>query len=140
MPSTHQTIIIDAPVNEVWDKFTDFHDFSFAPKVISDVEKVGDIDGYDIGAKRILNHAFYETLIESDSNKHILRYSIDDGPSPLSKDEISNFIGTVKLSTDSKGTLVEWDSAWDASEENAVEFCNNIYVGLLNGLSDSFKH
>ena len=140
MPGTHQTIVINAPINEVWNKFSDFHDLSFAPDVITDLEKVGSIDGHNAGAKRILNHAIYETLIEADSNKHMLKYSIDDGPSPISKDEVSNYIGTVKLSTNTGGTLVEWDSTWDASEENAVEFSHGIYVALLNGLSDSFKH
>lgn len=140
MPTTHQSIIINAPINEVWNKFNNFHELSFAPEVITDIEKVGSIDGSSTGAKRILNHAFYETLIEADNNKHQLKYSIDDGPSPISKDEVSNYIGTVKLSTNSEGTLVEWDSSWDASEEDAVEFCHGIYVALLKGLSESFKH
>ena len=140
MPGTHQTIVINAPINEVWNKLSDFHDLSFAPDVITDLEKVGSVDGHSAGAKRILNHAFYETLIEADSNMHILKYSIDDGPSPLSKDEVSNYIGTVKMSSNGDGTLVEWDSTWDASEENAVEFSHGIYVALLNGLSNSFKH
>ncbi len=140
MPSTHQTIVVNAPINEVWNKLSDFHDLSFAPDVITDLEKVGSVDGHNAGAKRILNHAFYETLIEADSNMHMLKYSIDDGPSPISKDEISNYIGTVKMSSNGDGTLVEWDSTWDASEENAVEFCHGIYVALLNGLSNSFKH
>jgi Polyketide cyclase / dehydrase and lipid transport len=140
MPSTHQTIVINAPINEIWNKFSDFHDLSFAPDVITDLEKVGSIDGHNSGAKRILNHAFHETLIEADSNMHMLKYSIDDGPSPISKDEVSNYVGTVKMSSNGDGTLVEWDSTWDASEENAVEFCHGIYVALLNGLSDSFKH
>jgi hypothetical protein len=110
MPSTHQTIVINAPINDVWNKFSDFHDLSFAPDVITDLEKVGSIDGHNSGAKRILNHTFHETLIEADSNMHMLKYSIDDDPSPISKDEVSNYIGTVKMSTNSDGTLVEWDS------------------------------
>lgn len=142
MPATHQSIVINAPIDEVWSKFSNFHELSFAPDVITAIEKVGSIDGGSAGAKRILNNAFHETLIETDNNKHVMRYSIDDGPSPVSKDEVSNYIGTVKLSTDKEGngTLVEWDSSWEATEENAVEFFHNIYVALLDQLSDSFTH
>lgn len=79
-------------------------------------------------------------MIENDGEKHVIRYSIDDGTSPISKGEVSNYVGTVKLNSNEEGTLVEWDSSWDSKEEDAVEFCHNIYVALLNELSDSFKH
>ena len=141
MPTTHQSKDIDAPVSEVWSKFDDFHDFSWAPNVITNVEKVGSIGGANVGAKRILNNAFHETLVEIDHDQHMLKYSIDDGPSPVSKEEVSNYYGVVKLSAtaDGKGTHVEWSSSWESNVEDAVEFCHGIYVALLNELAESFK-
>ncbi len=140
MPTTHQTKDIDAPISEVWAKINNFHDLSWAPNVITKVEKVGGRDGGEVGAKRILNNAFHETLVEIDHDKHMLKYSIDDGPSPVSKEDVSNYYGVVKLSpaSDGNGTHVEWSSSWESNVEDAVEFCHGIYVALLNELAESF--
>lgn len=141
MPSTNQSIDIYASISEVWTKFDNFHDLSWAPNVITHVEKVGSIDGGAVGAKRILNNVFHETLVEIDQDKHVLKYSIDDGPSPVSKKEVSNYYGVVKLSPTDEGsrTHVEWSSSWESNVEDAVEFCHGIYVALLNELAATFN-
>ncbi len=140
MPSTDQSIKINAPIGDVWNRVKDFHDFSWAPNVITSVEKVGSAEGTSVGAKRILNGVFHETLIEIDDARYLLRYSIDDGPSPVSKDDVSNYVGSVKLGADDAGgTLVEWTSSWDSKQEDAVEFCHGIYVALLSELEKSFN-
>ena len=141
MPSTYQSIVINAPLNAVWDRFSDFHDLSWASNVVSKVDKVGSIDGGEIGAKRILNDAFHETLREVNADDYSLRYSIDEGPSPISRDEVSNYMGAVKLrlDPDSQGTLVEWSSSWESNSEEAVGFCHGIYVALLDDLAKSFE-
>jgi hypothetical protein len=140
VPSTYQSIVVNASIDVVWAKFSDFHDMPWAAKVLSSNEKVGQISGTEVGAKRILNNAFHETLTRFDSENHLLEYSIDDGPSPVSKEEVSNYIGAIQLSTapDSDGTLVVWTSKWDSNSEDAVEFCHGIYVALLNELANSF--
>ncbi len=38
MPTTNQSIDIDAPIQKVWSRFDDFHDLSWAPNVITHVE------------------------------------------------------------------------------------------------------
>jgi hypothetical protein len=141
MPTTDQSIEVNAPVADVWSRFVNFHDLSWAPNVISHVEKVGDIDGDTAGAKRILNNVFHETLIEINSDIHFLRYSIDDGPSPVSKADVDNYVGAVSLkpSTQGSGTLVEWTSSWESKSDDAVDFCHGIYVALLGELANSFK-
>ena len=140
MPSTNQSIDIDAPISEVWAKLNDFHDFSWAPNVITKVEKTGEINGGEVGAKRILNNVFHETLVEINNDEYLLKYSIDDGPSPVSKQEVSNYLGVIKLtpSTENSKTHVEWLSSWESNEQDAVEFCHGIYVALLNELAESF--
>ena len=140
MPETNQFIDINAPIADVWVKLNNFHDFSWAPNVITNVDKVGDIDGSQVGAKRVLNNAFYETLVEIDSNNYSLKYSIDDGPSPVSKNDVSNYFGAINLTTseDNDLTHVSWTSSWESNSEDAVEFCHGIYVALLNELAASF--
>jgi len=142
MPVTNQSIVIGASIDDVWTRFSNFHDFSWAPNVIASVEKVGDIDGGSVGAKRLLNGVFHETLVEIDGDAYFLRYSIDDGPSPVSRDEVANYIGVVKLSPVEQGgqTRVEWTSSWDSDSEDAVEFCQGIYIALLGALEESYGH
>ncbi|MCU7892380.1 MAG: SRPBCC family protein [Candidatus Thiodiazotropha sp. (ex Ustalcina ferruginea)] len=64
MPSTDQSIVVNAPIAEVWKRFSNFHDLSWAKKVINKNLKVGYRDGDCVGAKRILNDVFHETLVE----------------------------------------------------------------------------
>ena len=120
MPATSQSIVVPAPLAEVWARLGNFHDFSWAPNVITHVEQVGD---------RI------------DADQHLLRYSIDDGPSPVSQQDVSNYIGSIRLVPDpeSSGTRVEWTSTWESKSEEAVEFCHGIYVALLDALAKSFQ-
>ena len=140
MPETNQSIDINAPVSAVWAKLNNFHDFSWAPNVITSVDKVGEIDGSQVGAKRVLNKAFHETLVEIDNSNYFLKYSIDDGPSPVSKNDVSNYFGIIKLSTSGGDTQthISWSSSWESKSEDAVDFCHGIYVALLNELAASF--
>lgn len=141
MPATYQSIVVNAPVQKVWDTVKDFHDLSWAPNVISSCDAVGNHSGNEIGAKRVLNGVFKETLVEVDTEVHKVRYSIDDGPSPVSASDVSNYYGTLQLrsSTLDGKTFVEWSSEWESSSEEAVEFCHQIYVALLQALESNFK-
>ncbi len=136
----YNKIEINALPNKVWKTIADFHDLSWAPDVITSVEVVGEKKGNQIGAKRILNGAFHETLIATDAEKMTFSYSIDDGPGPVAKEEVSNYIGIVKLSPSENGTLVEWSSNFEsANEKEVVEFCNPIYQALLLALKQSLS-
>ena len=107
--------------------------------MIKQLEKVGDTPGTEVGAKRVLNDVFHETLIEWNKNNYQLRYSIDEGPSPVSDKEVDNYIDTVLLTQVSggEGIKVDWDSSWEADDERAVEFCHNIYTALLRELKSA---
>jgi len=140
MPETIQSKIIQASMDATWEKLSNFHDLSWAPNVVISCDKVGPTGGRDIGAKRILNGVFHETLTEADKGTYSIKYSIDDGPSPVSREEVSNYIGTIKLSPSANGaTLVEWNSSWESKSEDAVGFCHGIYVALLDELASSFS-
>ena len=141
MGKTYQSITINAPVEKVWKAIRDFHDMSWCPNIITKLEKIGDKAGDEIGAGRKLNDAFSETLRELDDSQMTFSYSIDDGPSPISKDDVKNYMGTVKLSSasDTNGTLVEWSSVWQNNDEAAQEFCHNIYMELLGDMKKSLE-
>lgn len=139
MGSTHQAIELDASPDTVWQTLRDFHNLNWAPNVIANVDKVGDKAGDEIGAGRVLNGAFHETLLTLDDDARAFTYSIDDGPSPVSKDDVKNYVGRVSVQAAEQGggTHVEWSSEWQDNDEPAAEFCHGIYVALLQDLKKS---
>jgi hypothetical protein len=140
MGRIEQSIIIDAPVQEVWQTIRDFHDMAWAPNAISKCSAVGDITGDHVGAKRVLNDVFHETLIELNEAKRSFRYTIDDGPSPLSRGEVEGYVGVVRVNDASDGsTHVEWTSSWEGKEKEVAEFCHPIYVALLEDLKKTLS-
>ncbi len=140
MPATFQAITVKAPIDDVWRTISNFHDMSWSPHVITKCEAIGSTPGTRAGAKRVLNDAFQETLLEVDEADHHIRYSIDDGPSPISHDDVRNYEGDIHLTADMENnTIVEWKSSWESQGEEAVEFCHNIYVALLNDLAETMN-
>ena len=135
MRTTQQDIEINAPVDTVWQAIRNFHDLGYAPNVITGVEKVGD----EVGAGRILNGAIHETLQTLDDDARTFSYSIDDGPPPVSRDDVSNYIGRVSVEATGEGTRVEWTSSWDKNDEAAAEFCHGTYIAVLNDMKNSLE-
>jgi hypothetical protein len=85
----NNSIVINSSADKVWDMLKKFHDFSWSKNVITKVDKVGDKAGHEVGAKRVLNDAFHETLLSLDEAGMCFTYSIDDGPASVSKDNMS---------------------------------------------------
>lgn len=141
MGQTYQSIVINAPADKIWKTIRSFHDVSWAPNVITDVESVGNVGPTEKGAKRILNKAFHETLIELRDADRTIVYSIDDGPPPVSKDDISGYRGRVVVRpvTEGTGSFVEWSSSWQKNDQAAAEFCHPIYVALLNDMKKTLE-
>lgn len=141
MGQCYNSTVIDAPIEKVWEKIKNFHDLSWGDTVVTKVDVVGDIPGTEVGAKRILNDVFHETLLSVDNDNFSFSYSIDDGPGPVSKDSVSNYIGKVSLHpvTDSGRTFIVWTSEYESNSDAAVgDFCNPIYAGLLSCLKSKF--
>ncbi len=137
----YNSIVVPAPVDEVWPRLRDFHDLSAFPNVVQKVDKVGDAGGTQIGARRVLNDAFQETLLALDDQARVLRYSIDDGPEATSKDNVQGYIGQVQVFpvTSNDTTFVIWTSSWESSGGGVAEFCNPIYQALLGDLQATFS-
>ncbi len=141
MGNCYNSTVVNAPREKVWDSIKDFHNLSWAGAVITKVDIIGEKTGHEIGATRKLNDAFLETLVSVNEDEFTFTYSIDDGPEPLSKDSVSNYLGAVHLYpvTDSNTTFVEWTSSYESASEQAVaDFCNPIYVALLDELKSFF--
>lgn len=60
--------VLDASLPEVWQVIREFHVFSWDVPIIEKIEKAGNISGIEVGAKRILNGVFYETLTYFDES------------------------------------------------------------------------
>jgi hypothetical protein len=134
----YNSTVVPAPVNEVWALLRNFHDMSWAAGVVAKTEPVGSAAGDEIGAKRILNGAFHETLRVLDDENCTIEYSIDDGPDAVSKENVQGYIGKVRVIpvTDDGATFVEWSSSWASGGEGTAEFCNPIYRALLDALKN----
>ena len=135
------SVVLNAPADKVWKALRDFHDLSWAPNIVEDVEQVGDVPGTQTGAKRILNGAFQETLLGIDDHTRTIRYSIDDGPEAISKDNVKGYVGTVRVLpvTDTNGAYVSWETSWESSGGGVREFCDPIYQALLQDLKKTFS-
>lgn len=138
----YNSTVINAPADKVWDTLKDFHDLSWSNNVVENVEKIGDKNGEEVGAKRVLNNAFHETLLSIDNEGRKFTYSIDDGPDAVSKDNVKGYVGTVKVFpvSDSNNSFVVWSSEWEsAKNDNVADFCNPIYHALLLDLKSHFS-
>ena len=108
--------------------------------MVTELQVVGDKAGDEPGAGRLLNGAFHETLLTIDDEAKIFTYSIDDGPPPVSKDEMSNYVGRVAVEpTASGGARVEWTSSWEQNDDAIHDFCQTIYVALLGDMKKSLE-
>ena len=139
MGTTLQSVTINLPADKVWESIRNFHDMSWAPNVVEKLEKIGDKGGDESGAKRVLNDAFRETLLEVDADNMTFRYSIDDGPSPVASSDVDNYVGQVQVKAEGDGSMVEWQSKWEKNDESTYAFCHPLYVALLEDMKKSLE-
>lgn len=140
MGQCNNSIEINAPIETVWQAISHFHDLSWAAGVVTTVDKVGEFAERQIGAKRVINGAFHETLIEFDTENFTFSYRMDDGPGPVASDAVNNYIGVVKLTEANGKVVVTWSSSYESDQDDAVaELCNPIYQALLGALQQHFS-
>ena len=139
----HNLALVNASADHVWRTLRNFHDLSWSANVVESVTPVGDAGGTDLGAKRILNGAFHETLHALDDGAHYLKYSIDDGPGPVARDQVSGYFGEIRVMevtvpAGGPRAAVMWTSHWARENGGVQEFCDPIYKALLNDLVAHF--
>ena len=138
----YNTITVDAPIYTVWAALRNFHEFPWARGVVEEVEAIGPLRADQVGARRLINGVFHETLLTLDDQDYVVEYSVDEGPGPIAKSKVENYIGRARLRpiTADNATFVEWTATYDSPNDAAVgEYCDPIYVGLLNAMRDYFK-
>ncbi len=139
----YNATVVNAAPDTVWKALRNFHDLSWSSNVVEDVTPVGDVAGTEVGAKRILNNAFHETLHVLDDDARYLKYSIDDGPGPVAKGAVSDYFGEVRVLSvtvpaDPEQSVVVWESSWASGSEEIHDFCDPIYRALLTDLKSHF--
>ena len=137
MGRCYNSIVIEAPAEKVWSTIQDFHNLDWGSEVITQVDNPTGKSGNEVGAKRVLNGVFHETLTAFDADAMTFSYSIDDGPEPVASNMVSNYVGTVRIRpvTNSNHTFIEWESTYESNSDDAIaEFCNPIYAALLAAL------
>jgi hypothetical protein len=136
------SVVVGAPADAVWTVLRNFHQMDWAKGVVERVDVVGDRAGDQVGARRVLNGVFHETLLGIDDEERIIHYSIDDGPGPVSREMVRNYRGRVEAFpvTATGQTFVRWTSRYDSAHDDAVgELCNPIYQALLGALQRHFQ-
>ena len=141
MGQTYQSIVINAPAEKVWKAIRAFNNAAWAPNVVTSIESTGSATGDQPGDTRVLNGVFHETLVNLDDAARTFTYSIDDGPPPVSKADVSHYRGVVSMRpiTEGGGTFVEWSSSWQKNDGPAGDFCHGIYVALLGDMKKSLE-
>ena len=142
MGQCNNSIVVSAPAADVWEAVKSFHDLSWSANVVQKVDIIGDKGATEVGAKRKLNDAFEETLIEFNDADRSFRYTIDDGPGPVASGVVESYVGSVKVFpvTATNQTFVLWISEYATKDDGAVgEFCDPIYKALLDDLAAHFS-
>ena len=96
--------------------------------------------GSTVGARRLLNGIFLDTLIAYSAIERRMMYSLNDGPPPVSSREIHDYVGNLHLLpvTDDNITFAEWSGTWESDTTDAVEYMNDVYRSLLRDLAAAF--
>jgi hypothetical protein len=80
-------------------------------------------------------------LLDLNDLERVVKYRIDDGPPPVSKEDVTDYVGILHLLpiTDSNTTFVEWSSSWHGKDQECHDFCHQIYLALLGALGKKFS-
>ncbi len=142
MGQVYKSIIVDAPADKVWAKLRNFHDMSWASGVVEELKVIGELKSDQVGAKRVLNGTFEETLVALNDGARQFSYSIDEAEgTPVALSEVKNYLGTVTAFSVTEGgqTFLEWRSQWDGNASAGEEFCSGIYGALVGAMKKSFE-
>jgi len=135
MASVEEHVRIPAPADEVWAIVRDFGSIADWTPPITDAT----LDGEGVGAERTLTLAdggqVVERLEALDENDRTLRYTIVDGPLP-----VTGYEGTFSVTAVDDSTCeVTWGSTFtieDAPEDEITGTFSELYAAGLSGLRE----
>jgi uncharacterized protein YndB with AHSA1/START domain len=123
-----------APADKVWkviggfDALPDWHPAIKASKL----DAGGHVRTLDLAG----GGSVTEKLETFDDKKHVYSYSITDSPLP-----VANYVATLKVSEDGKGSMIEWSSEFSpagASETEARKVIEGVYQAGFENLKKMF--
>jgi len=132
--------MLNAPINQVWDKI---HDFNSLPDwhpvfVNSNIEnnepsdKIGCIRNFDLKDGGNIR----ERLLALSDTEHLCTYTILESPFP-----IENYVATLRLIPITEGdrTYIEWIAEFNCSQQDEESLIENIGDGVFQGGFDALK-
>ena len=133
----YHSIVLQAPIEEVWKTVGNFYDLAWAEPVLTKLQKVGDVPGNQAGAKRLLNDQYLETLTSYDENRFTFSYVTENIPTQFSNATVTDFHSTLRLLpvTSDNFTFVELSASYQSDRPESVEKLGDpIYEALLLSL------
>lgn len=143
MPKPYRSIVIDAPIDQVWTPVRDFGGLSAWHPVIETSGLDSGGDG-EVGAVRRLTTGdggvIVERLLTLDDEGHTLTYLILESPFAVRR-----YASTMRLApvTDSGATFVEWFAEFDSEAADEADlmtvFGDGVFGSGLAALKDHVK-
>ena len=105
--------------------------------------KVG-INGFGRIGRLVFRAAWHHPEVEVvaiNDLEHVFQYQITDGPSPISKDDLKFYYGTVSVLpvTDGNASYVSWITRFESKNDAVTqEFCDPFYRAFLGDLKARF--
>jgi hypothetical protein len=133
----YHSIVIQAPIDDVWKTIANFHDLSWADPVLTKSERIGDTPGDQVGAKRILNDQYHETLLMYDAGRFTFSYATENIPEEFLNTTVTDYMSTIRLLpvTSNNTTFLELTATFETAQPDAVvQLGNPIYEALLEAL------
>lgn len=129
MTTVHRSRLIAAPADRVWALVRDFAGLDrWVPALPAPLELVGDPE--KPGAERMFRNDgeifVVERLVTLDDEARITSYSIVTSPAPL-----TDHLGTITVTEQEDGTLVEWQATFDTDEQFAEQFTMMMGAGTF---------
>jgi hypothetical protein len=141
LAETLVSLVVDAPVDDVWACLGDFNGWPrFLPRLLSS-ELEGGAGAGPVGAVRVITlgdgTSIRERLVDYDASERTLAYEFD-GPHPF---PVRTYRGRVRLwpVTTTGQTFVTWTGTFDAEaadEARAAEMFSRTYAAFLRSLSE----
>lgn len=141
-----ESIVIQAPVDTVWNRAKAFETFDWHPAV----QSVTATDGSNVGSVRTIQLKGGGTIVEElqsySAAEHKFGYRMKDpGPVP-----VNNYTSTIAFIPEGNATKVEWRGAFyrkfmgndppaDQNDDAAVKAITGIYQGGLEGLKKAVE-
>lgn len=140
MPTIHVSSVIDAPIEDVWERIRDFNGLpSWHPRMVeSQIEdgraatEIGCVRNFKVASGATVR----ERLLAFSDDDRLTTYSIIGHPAP-----ISNHTATLSLQrvTDGNRTFAVWSASFDAPADQADAIAKGMAENVFQGGFDALK-